>query len=172
MQGSDPLDVAVMSAALWKRRFNKQPLNAGTTITLDGRPFTLLGVMPEDFQFPYRAASLMTGALPEARTDVWVPMRPLRAVGEEGLRRGRVSVIARLKPGASLSAAASQLGVIAARVEQENPGFERRVGARLAPLQEVVDRSSTGNRCGCSSPPSASCLRRRAQMSPTCCSRE
>ena len=137
-EAQDPLDVAVISAALWERRFNKQPLEQSATITLDGRPFTLLGVMPEGFQFPYRAASLMTGALPEARTDVWVPMRPLRAAGEEGLRRGRVSVIARLKPGASLSAAASQLGVIAARVEQENPGFERRVGARLAPLREVV----------------------------------
>ena len=133
----DPLDVAVISADLWERRFNKQVPHPGATITLDGRPFTLLGVMPESFQFPYGAASLLPGAMPEARTDVWVPLPPLRAPGDAALRRGRVSVIARLKSG-SLSAATAELGVVARRVEQENPSFQRRIGVRLAPLADVV----------------------------------
>ena len=137
-EADDPLDVAVISAALWERRFSRQVLHPGTTITLDGRPFTLLGVMPESFQFPYGAASLLPGALPEARTDVWVPLPPLRAPGAAAMRQGRLSVIARLKPGASLNTAASELGVIAGRVEQQNPNFQRRIGVRLAPLADVV----------------------------------
>src|SRR5882672_5011047 len=136
-EASDPADVAVISESLWERRFGRARLDASTTITLDGRPFTLLGVMPGQFQFPYRAASLMSGALPEARTDVWVPMPPLRA-SDGALRRGRVRVVARLKPGVPLTAARSELDVVAARVEGENPDFQRRIGARIAPLAEVV----------------------------------
>jgi putative ABC transport system permease protein len=133
----DSVDVVVISESLWERRFGGKRLDPNTTITLDGRPFTLLGVMPERFQFPYRAASLMAGALPEARTDVWVPMPPLRQ-GDGTLRRGRVSVVARLKPGTSLTQSTSELAVIAARVEQENADFQRRIGVRLAPLADVV----------------------------------
>src|SRR5262245_23092148 len=134
---SDSLDVAVISESLWKRRFGRKPLEPTATITLDGRPHTLVGVMPAGFQFPYRAASLMNGALPEARTDVWVPMPPLRA-GDGTLRRGRVSVVARMKGNVSLTAATSELAVIAGRVEQENPAFQRHIGVRLAPLADVV----------------------------------
>ncbi len=134
---SDPLDVVVISESLWERRFGRKRLDPNTTIALDGRPHTLLGVMPAGFQFPYRAASLMAGALPEARTDVWVPMPSLRA-GDGTLRRGRVSVVARMKKNASLTAATSELAVIAGRVERENPGFQRRIGVRLAPLADVI----------------------------------
>lgn len=134
----DPLDVAVISAGLWERRFNRQAPPAGSTMTLDGRPFTLLGVMPEGFQFPYGAGSLLPGALREGRTDVWVPLPPLRASSDATLRRGRVSVIARVKRGIPLNTAAAELSVIASRVERQNPGLERHIGVRLAPLADVV----------------------------------
>src|SRR5207247_10148393 len=52
----DPPDVAVLSAGVWKRRFGADPSWIGRKITLDRQPFTILGVMPESFQFPYRAA--------------------------------------------------------------------------------------------------------------------
>ena len=133
----DPLEVAVISESLWERRFDRQPLGSNATITLDGRPFALIGVMSERFQFPYRAASLMAGSLPEARTDVWVPMPPLRG-GDGALRRGRVNVVARLKPSASIVQSASELAVIAGRVEQEHPEFQRRIGVRIAPLADVI----------------------------------
>ncbi len=134
----DPLEVAVISTSLWERRFGKQPIAAIANITLDGRPFTLLGVMPDRFQFPYRAASLMSGALPEARTDIWVPAPPLRSTVDGALRRGRLSVIARLAPHATIRSATSELSVIAKRIEQETPDSRRRIGVRLVPLTETV----------------------------------
>src|SRR5688572_780999 len=136
----DPIDVVVISRRLWQRRFNNDASVVGQTVTLDGQPFTLIGVMPERFQFPYNAASLMDGALPESRTDVWVPAPPLAPLPNNVPRR-RARVTARLKPGVRVDAAAAELRVIAQRVEAERyAGTDRRVGVRVRPLtEEVVD---------------------------------
>jgi predicted permease len=133
----DPADVVVISGRLWERRFGRDPRLPGRTISLDGRPFTVIGVMPDAFQFPYRAASLMNAALPESRTDVWTPSAPLRTGSAARGRRARVT--ARLKQGASLDAAAAELRVIAARVEDEHyRGTQLRVGVRVVPIADEV----------------------------------
>ena len=75
----DPQHVAVVSRRLWRERFAEDPSLPGRTLTLNGQVFTVLGVMPERFQFPYRAASLLPGAFSESRTDLWVPRPPLRS---------------------------------------------------------------------------------------------
>jgi predicted permease len=136
----DPLDVVVISGRLWRRRFNSDPSLVGQKVTLDGQPFTVIGVMPERFQFPYSAASLMDGALPESRTDVWVPSPPLPPLPNNVPRR-RARATGRVKPGVSLEAATAELRVIAQRVETEvYAGTGRRVGVRVRPLiEEVVD---------------------------------
>ena len=138
-RAGDPPDVAVISASLWHRQFGGSPSLPGTTITLDGRPFTLLGVMPEWFQFPYSAASVMPGALPESRTDLWIPLEPLRSSTGE-VRRGRVSVTGRLKTGITVDAATAELNAIGRRVEQPpaTTGSQVRVVARAVPLAADV----------------------------------
>jgi putative ABC transport system permease protein len=136
----DPQDVVVISGRLWQRRFNNDPSVVGGNVTLDGRPFTVIGVMPVQFQFPYNAASLMNGALPESRTEVWVPATSLAPLPNNvPRRRGRVT--GRLKPGISVEAAAAELRVIAQRVETElYAGTNTRVGVRVRPLsEEVID---------------------------------
>ncbi len=134
----DPPDVAVISAGLWQQRFNSDPSLSGKTVTLSGRPVTLIGVMPSTFQFPYSAASILPGAQAESRTDIWIPMESLRSGASGSLRRGRVSVIARIKPGVATAAARSELEVIAQRVEEQYRGTAIRVGVRVEPLAEVV----------------------------------
>ena len=135
-RADDPPDVAVISASLWRRRFDGDPSLPGKSISLDGRAFTVLGVMPDAFQFPYGAASSLGGALTESRTDLWIPIPPLR--GPSGnLRQGRIHVTARLKPGVSIDAAAAELRVIASRVEAQSPAGTR-VGVRLVPLADDV----------------------------------
>src|SRR5262245_18726716 len=134
----DPLDVVVISGRLWQRRFGGEASLVGTKVTFDGRPFTVIGVMPENFQFPYGAASLLDGALPESRTDVWVPSPPLPPLPNNVPRR-RERVTARLKPGVSVDAAAAELRVIAQRVENEHyASVGQRVGVRVTPLAEEV----------------------------------
>jgi putative ABC transport system permease protein len=132
----DPLEVAVISASLWRRRFDGDPSLPGKSISLDGRPFTILGVMPDSFQFPYGAASGLSGALTESRTDLWIPLTPLRAPSGQ-LRQGRSHVTARLRPGVSIEAAAAELRVIASRLEAQSPAGTR-IGVRLVPLADAV----------------------------------
>ncbi len=134
----DPLDVVVISGRLWQRRFGNDASLLGSKVTLDGRPVTVIGVMAERFQFPYSAASLMDGALPESRTDVWVPS-PLLPPLPNNVPRRRARVIGRLKPGVSVDAAAAELRVIAQRVEDEHyAGAGLRVGVRVMSLAEEV----------------------------------
>jgi hypothetical protein len=61
----DPLNVAVASYGFWRSHFDGNPSAIGRTLTLDGQPFTLIGVMPELFQFPYTSST----------QDLWVPWR-------------------------------------------------------------------------------------------------
>ena len=134
----DPLDVAVISASLWQQRFNSDPSLPGKTVTLADRSVTLLGVMPATFQFPYSAASILPGAQPQSRTDIWIPMPSIRSGAVGSLRRGRVSVVARIKEGVATAAARSELEVIARRLEEQFRGTAVRVGVRVQPLADVV----------------------------------
>ncbi len=134
----DPANVAVVSRRLWRERFAEDPSLPGRTMTLNGQVFTVLGVMPERFQFPYRAASLLPGAFSESRTDLWVPLPPLRSALNGEVRRGRLSVVARLASGVPLTAALAELRVIGAGVEAQERNPPRRVGVRLEALRDVV----------------------------------
>jgi putative ABC transport system permease protein len=134
----DPLDVVVISASLWRQRFNSDPSLPGRAVLLNGRVHTVLGVMPDGFQFPYGAASIFAGALPEARSAAWLPMEPLRATAASTLRRGRVSVLGRIRRGASVPAARAELATIGARVQAQSSNPRLRIGVRLTPLAEVV----------------------------------
>jgi predicted permease len=133
---SDGTNVVVIGRRLWRERFGSDPAVAGRGMTLDGQPFTIVGVAPEWFQFPYGAASVLPGALNESRTDLWMPLPPLRGPTGE-LRRGRASVVARLKPRVSLEQGLAELRSIARRLDEESSP-PRRVGVRVVPLHDVV----------------------------------
>ncbi len=77
---NDPPDVVVLSASLWKRRFGADPACIGRRISLSNEPFTIIGVMPESFQFPYRAAL----------TEMWIPWSMARAACVESQLTNRL----------------------------------------------------------------------------------
>ena len=101
--------VAVLSYALWRERFAADPGVVGRTMVLQGRPHTIVGVMPSQFAFP-------TGA------HVWLPMRAeeplLLAAIADGLFHdvgagvGWLTVVGRLRDGASIEAARGELSGI------------------------------------------------------------
>jgi putative ABC transport system permease protein len=127
---ADDTLAVVISEALWRERFGGDTNVIGGNITLDDRSFTVVGVMPEAFQFPYGAASVLRSATAEARVDVWIAeYRPLR---------GRVSrLVARLKPGATAEAGGAEIAAIEARRNAlaRVPRIER---ARVVPYEEAV----------------------------------
>ncbi len=87
-------DTAVLSDALWRRRFNADPAVIGRLIRLDNIPYTIVGIMPAGFGFPNRS-------------EVWVGLGPTLARG--GAAVPRVSLLGRLAPGASLARANAEL---------------------------------------------------------------
>jgi putative ABC transport system permease protein len=101
--------VAIVSYALWQRRFGGSASVVGRRVDLGGDPFTIIGVMPPDFAFP-RGAELPPGLQFAMRTELWTPLvfepreLELRNYGTLNL-----AAIGRLRPGVTASAARSEL---------------------------------------------------------------
>ena len=104
--------VALISQALWRQRFNREPSVLGQALTLDGTPYTIIGVLPE-------AAT----AFPLNQLQIWVP-RPAEVpyVAPSQLNNGGYffQVTARLRPGVSLEQAQEAMDVIAAGYRAAN----------------------------------------------------
>ncbi|HEX6464310.1 MAG TPA: ABC transporter permease, partial [Vicinamibacterales bacterium] len=122
--GSAGPSVVVLSEGFWRRHFAGSADVVGRTVTLDDRAYTVRGIMPDSFQFPYRAGALLEGPGAQQRTDLWMPFeRPLTATARLG------TVVARLTPGATIASAQQELDTIAHHI----PGNEGR-GVAIAPL--------------------------------------
>ncbi|MBV8203359.1 MAG: ABC transporter permease, partial [Acidobacteria bacterium] len=111
--------VLVLSHALWRHAFHADPAAVGRAVTLGGEPAVVVGVMPEGFHS-------------DAPADLWLPLRP--AETGEG-ERETYEVVARLRPGATLAAAAAEVSALsaAALTGQVQPGLSFRL--QLVPLQ-------------------------------------
>lgn len=99
--------VVILSDRLWRSHFASNPQILGQTIHLDGQSFAVIGVMPRRFDFPTGAA-------------LWMP---LDLSPEEWANRkaGHLHVIARLRPGVTLSQARSELSAVSGRLAQDYP---------------------------------------------------
>ncbi len=93
-------DVAMISAELWHRRFGGDPKIAGATVRLAAASYTIIGVLPPGFQFPFPGV------------DVWRPLQPSAIPPRMRQHSPILSVFARLKPGVTLQAASAELAVI------------------------------------------------------------
>jgi predicted permease len=106
--------VALISRAMWQQRFNGDPAVLGQSLTLDGAPYTIIGVLPE-------AAT----AFPLNQLQIWVP-RPAEVpfLVQSQLTGGGYffQVLARLRPGVSLEQAREAMNVIAAGYRSAHPG--------------------------------------------------
>ncbi len=127
--------LAVLSYGLWTRRFGGDRGVLGRRITLDRRPYTVIGVMPRGFEFPLRGMP-MTGV-----ADLWVP---IAFTAEELNTQGDnfdFGVVARLRPGVTLEQANSDVRAIAAGIRQTYPPEYRTdldLTAKAEPLRQDV----------------------------------
>jgi putative ABC transport system permease protein len=125
--GEDGLEakrVAVISHGLWRRRFGGEPGAVGREVTLDGQAYTVVGVLPADFNF-----ALLGDA------EVWTPLAPTPDVAARRYMHW-LKVVGRLKQDVTLEAAQAHLATVASRVERDDPGAHAGVGLRAVPLQE------------------------------------
>ena len=113
-------DVVIISARLWQRRFNSHPQIIGTKLLLNGKNFTVVGVMPASFDFPLQLFNLGNGGQFGGRADIWKPL----TFTEEGMKkRGSRSyaMIGRLASGTSLAQAQAEIESINAQMRREHP---------------------------------------------------
>src|SRR5262249_42709967 len=119
--------IAVLSFEFWKRRFNADPTIVGRTLTVNGRPITVVGVTPERFH----GTTIMT-------SDVWLPitmvgeLTPRRTASLLTSRQGVWLVMGgRLKPGVTVARARAELATIGEALEREHPVENRGKGVRI-----------------------------------------
>ncbi len=96
--------VVLLSYGIWQRRYAGDPAIIGHTITVNGDPHTVIGIMPPKFQFPERA-------------QAWIPQTPIEYNGPRGART--VQVFGRLKPGLSVADARRDIAAIGEQLAKE-----------------------------------------------------
>ena len=107
--------VAVLSEFLWRRRFGADPAVVGRTLSLDGEPVQVVGVVPAAFRFPLTAQIWVS-----ARTRV--PEHPTYPIDPESDRaRHFLTIVARLRPRWSVSTAGAVLSTLQGRLAREFP---------------------------------------------------
>jgi len=119
----------ILSHGLWERKFGADASALGQSITLDGQSYTIIGVMPAGFTFPY-----------SSRRDAWTP------IGLDGdqpwmTARGRhpgITVIGRLKEGVTLDQAREGMAIVTARLDEQYPDTNKDNSAVLVPLNENI----------------------------------
>ncbi|HKQ79500.1 MAG TPA: ABC transporter permease [Blastocatellia bacterium] len=119
--------VIVLGHGLWQRRFGGDPQIIGRQVNLSGRPYTIVGVMPPDFQS-------LPISLVEPRGEFY---RPVAEKYDEAERSSRhLRAIARLNPSVTLRQAQAEMSVIAHRLERQHPQDNTNYSVRLTTLTE------------------------------------
>ncbi|HEY6908771.1 MAG TPA: ABC transporter permease, partial [Myxococcales bacterium] len=124
--------VAVVSAAAWRRRYGSDPAVVGRTITLQGRPCVVVGILPEGFSY-------------DGAHDFFIPFGFTEAQLTQQRGAHYVEAVGRLRPGVSLEAAEKGIAELGARVNAEHPesyASDRGFGFTLRPLRDRFVGSS------------------------------
>jgi predicted permease len=125
-----PDKVVVLSHGFWQRQFGSSRAVVGTTITLNGSPYQVLGVMPPEFVFPSEHADVF---IPYSTiTDDMIPR--IRAVHI-------LATVARTKPGVTIADAHAELDMIAMRIAKQYPEHAAWDGTTVRALRDDM----TGN---------------------------
>jgi len=114
---------AVISDRLWRRTFDADPRVIGRTITYSDEAFTIVGVMPAEFEFPL------------SQEDMWIPLR-LNAGST-----GALEVVARLKAGVTAVQAQSAMQIVARQIEQRDPREKAGLRISVSPWREELSRN-------------------------------
>ena len=116
-------DVILLSESYWRQRYGSDPNVLGRTVTLNGQPAPIIGVLPASFEIP-------------AHMDMWIPYALPTGANAFGGRY--LHTVGRLKPGVSVQQAQAELDTIAASLSQEHPGFDTGWGVNVVSFREQV----------------------------------
>ena len=129
--------VVVLSSQIWRDRFNADPQIVGKSIQLDGYPYTVVGVLPGEFELPSNRLDSYRQDAGDA-TELFVPL-VISPDQIDDFGDFNYEALARLKPGVSLQQASAQINAIEADITRNfAPDIHAHVSADLIPLKETV----------------------------------
>jgi putative ABC transport system permease protein len=118
--------VVLLGHGLWQRRFGGDPQIVGRALALDGRPHTVIGVLPAGFDMPFAA-------------EVWVPMQTaIESLPLDQRAANANELVARMRPGVTLEQVDAELARLAARLAAEHPQLRRGWSYRVVPLRRQL----------------------------------
>src|ERR671936_107485 len=123
--------VVVLSHAVWQRRFGGDPNVIGRTVTLDGQPYSVIGVMPASFEFPNNNPGQRI-----AKRELWIPMRPSQDLDNRGSHN--YWAVARLASGVTLEQARTVMRTIADNLARQFPRSNKDFTVTVLPLKTYV----------------------------------
>ena len=137
------LDTAVVvSYNFWRTRLGADPAVLGRTLTINAQPRTIVGVMPRDFVFPYRAMLGPSGFTRAQEVEAWLPLALIpqntRQTGTAPLARGvrLLTVVGRLNTGVTVDQARAEVEGVARQLADTHPDTNKGVGATVVPAHD------------------------------------
>ncbi len=116
-------DTVVLSERFWRKRLSADPNIVGRTILLDAQPFTVIGVVPGDFEILAHA---------ELWTPYFIPNKP------EWRQMHFMQAVGRLKPAATLETARADMAVVASHIAAISPATNKGWGVAIEPLRQAL----------------------------------
>src|SRR5262249_48252273 len=121
--------VVILSQRLWERRFGRAANIFGTEIHLNGKSFTVIGVMGKEFNFPLTA-------------ELWTPLA-MDPTERNNRTTHTLVVFGRIKPGVSLPQVRAEMNRITELLGETYPSTNKGWGARVMPIREFINGSLT-----------------------------
>ena len=120
--------VAVISEALWRRRFGASPQIMGRSIRIDQQAFTVIGVVRQQEAFPVWA-------------DLWIPLSLIEPELQQSHRFHPMEIVARLRDGVTVEQAQAEMSSLGENAARQHPATGNHIGARVVPLLTQVTSS-------------------------------
>ncbi len=111
------LETALLSHGMWARHYGSDPHMIGKSITVNGKPYEVIGIMPQDFSLPREVMPTLDGA---EQADILLPL-PLPADASRNRDHEDYNIIGKLKPGVSIQQAQAEMDTITAHLRRDYP---------------------------------------------------
>ncbi|HMV83591.1 MAG TPA: ABC transporter permease [Blastocatellia bacterium] len=136
--GADVARAAIISHALWQKRFGADPKVIGRALTLNQKQFQIIGVAKPGFQFPIQADPVEIWVTPAEDAESLEGKQPVTE------RRGYrlLESVGRLKPGVTIAAAQAEMKLLAANLEKEYPDNNTNQSAIVLPFHRDLVANS------------------------------
>jgi putative ABC transport system permease protein len=125
-------DVAVLGYDVWRQTFNADTDVVNKVVRLDGRPYVVIGVMPEGFRFPFRKPNL-----------IYIPMH-VRPHWDTDWGTNWLLTVGRLKPEATPQQAQAEIMHVMEEIGQQHPATNKDWSAQLIPIATTLHATRTG----------------------------